>query len=88
MGQDKSLLPYFWNSESVIDKRLEEDLCVILEKKEKQMAVFFFCWHWDLNSGHTLVWQVLLLLEPLCQPFFSDGFFQDSFLELLIMGWL
>jgi hypothetical protein len=42
MGQEKSLLPYFWNSESVIDKRLEEDLCVILEKKEKQMAVFFF----------------------------------------------
>jgi hypothetical protein len=38
---------------------------------------------WDLNSGFMLAGLELLLLKPLHQPFYCDGFFHVWFCELL-----
>jgi hypothetical protein len=45
--------------------------------------LFFFWWYWGLTQGLTLARQALLLLEPLCQPFFVLGIFFLFFLAVL-----
>jgi hypothetical protein len=52
------------------------------------MHGFFFWWHWSLNSGLIFARQVLLLIEPLHQPFFVMGFFEMGSCGLFAQGWL
>jgi hypothetical protein len=60
------------------------------QEAEKEGLWGFFCWWCSIFFffGGTRVWTQGLLLEPLHQPFFCDGFFGDRGLRTICLGWL